>query len=141
MFVSSVRGMEPIRYCFDSAISRSVGPSVANLASSSSIEATARSTFVGFTPARTISGPGMTFANRVTETAAKRILAKDVVHHPVGVVAPIGTQDRRETVGDVGLRLVHHRQDVYTPFDRQGNIREDWIPQRTGLPPAEHVGG
>ena len=29
VFVSSVRGIEPIRYCFDSASSASVGPSAA----------------------------------------------------------------------------------------------------------------
>ena len=63
VFVSSVRGMDPIRYCFDSVISRSVGPSAAILASSASIEATARSTLDGFTPARMTSGPRMTLAS------------------------------------------------------------------------------
>src|SRR5258705_2429432 len=66
--VSSRRGIEPIRYCRDSATSWSVGPSAAILSISSSIDASARSTFAGFTPAQIISGPGTTLASSALMT-------------------------------------------------------------------------
>ena len=61
--VSRVLGSEPIKYCFDSCSSCSVGPSVATLVNSASMEATARATFAALTPARTISGPGTRLAS------------------------------------------------------------------------------
>ena len=70
-------------------------------ASSSSIDAIARSTLAGLTPARISSGPSMTLASKragdvvrhplpladaVAEPAADRVLAEHVVHQPEGVV-------------------------------------------------------
>jgi hypothetical protein len=38
-------------------------------------------------------------------------LAEDVVHQPERVVSRVAARDRRKAVCDVGLRLVHHRDD------------------------------
>jgi hypothetical protein len=89
--------------------------------------------------AERIVGHAVLLANRVAEAAAQGILAEDVVHQPVGVVARIGAQNRREPVRHVGLRLVHHRRHVHrAPADR----RDRWhvgIRARRCLPRAEDV--
>ena len=61
---TSERGIEPITYCRDSSSSFCVRPSRTIFVSSSSIEAIARSTFAGLTPALIRSGPSMTLASR-----------------------------------------------------------------------------
>ena len=57
--VSSARGIDPIRYCLDSSSSFSVTPSSTSRASSASIDATARLTLAGLTPARTMEAQSL----------------------------------------------------------------------------------
>ena len=59
--------------------------------------------------ARHVVRHALPLADAVAEPAADRVLPEHVVHQPVGVVGGIGARDGREAVGDVGLRLVHHR--------------------------------
>ena len=61
--VSSARGIAWIRNRRESSSSACVSPSRTSRPTSSSIDAIARSTFSGLTPARTSSGPSMTFAS------------------------------------------------------------------------------
>ena len=67
-FVSSARGMEPTMYWRDSVSSRAVTPSALIRFSSSSIDAMARSTFPGATPARIINGPSIRLGSKALET-------------------------------------------------------------------------
>ena len=66
--VSSIRGIDPIRYRFDAASSSAVSPSLAIRLTSSSMEAIARSTLAGFTPARITSGPSPMFGSKALNT-------------------------------------------------------------------------
>ncbi len=67
-FVSSMRGIDPMRYFFDAANSSAVTPSAAIRRTSSSIAAIVRSTFVGLTPARITSGPSPRFGSNALNT-------------------------------------------------------------------------
>ena len=123
--------------------------------SSSSIDATARSTFAGLTPARIVSGPcddvrveraghvvrhPLPLADAVAQPAADRVLAEHVVHQPVGVVRRIAARDRREAVGDVGLRLVHHRDHDAAALGRRRDAAARRPPAAPACPPAaEHA--
>ena len=76
-------------------------------------------------------------ANAVAETAAQRILTEGVIHHPCGVVIRIGAADANQPIGDIDLRLVHHRRDgqVALGVRSHGGTAAR---TRTGLtPPAE----
>ena len=149
--VSSARGIDPIRYCRDSFSSCSVNPSRRMRVSSSSMDAMARSTLAGLTPARMTSGPAsqvgveragdvvrhpLPLADAVAQPAADRVLAEHVVHQPEGVVVGIRPRDGREPVGDVGLRLVHHRHDDPASRCRRHDRRERSTGGRGRRPPS-----
>ena len=58
-----------------------------------------------------VVGHPLLLANAVAEAAAHRVLPEGMVHQPARVVRRIGARQRGEPVRDVGLRLVHHRND------------------------------
>src|SRR5438067_1609658 len=76
----------------------------------------------------------LTFADAVAEPPAERVLPEHVVHEPIRVVRRIAPRDRGEPVGDVGLRLVHHRDDTPAPRRRAADRWKN-RPSREWLPP------
>ena len=63
-------------------------------------------------------------ADAVAQPAADAVLAERIVHQRVRVVPRIASDDRGEAVRDVGLRLVHHRNDTLLARAISGRMRQ-----------------
>ena len=118
---------------------------------SSSIDAIARSTFAGPTPARIGNGPSRC-SRRASSTRSRPSPVARGCCRPAGrrwrtdrrrcssarrVVSRVAARDCREAVRDVGLRLVHHRDDDPLATSRGDDRRRSGRGDAAAAPAAE----